>query len=42
MGDMVSQFLSFLHDFLLTWGLFIFFALLLYLTWKLVRAVPSS
>ena len=42
MGDMVSQFLSFLHDFLLTWGLFIFFALLLYLTWKLVRAVPST
>jgi cell division protease FtsH len=40
--EIVSGFLAFLHGFLLSWGLFILFALLVYLTWRLVRAVPNT
>src|SRR4051812_50099822 len=42
LSNMVNGFLSFIHGFLLTWGLFILFALLVYFTWKLVRAVPNT
>src|SRR3954452_5697144 len=42
LSNMVNGFLAFIHGFLLTWGLFILFALLVYFTWKLVRAVPNT
>ena len=42
LGQMLSDILNALHAFLLTWFIPLCFALLVFLTWKLVRAIPST
>jgi len=42
LGQMLSDIIDALHAFLLTWFIPLCFALLVFLTWKLVRAIPST
>jgi cell division protease FtsH len=42
LSAMLSHFFDFLHGFLLTWAVPILFGLLVLLTWRLVRAIPST